>query len=208
MKRSNLRLIYFLFLTPYLVGWSSADSSFDECSVGLGGGQYTSYDCAGKAHSNSFVDGGVKVTHKFAAPFRVGVSASLVPGDGKTALFPYPDLALDFRYFSLGTTGLRIGSEDEIYGEVSFLDQVPFSSGKGFVRMGVGLKATENTHIWLGLNKIPYYANGIAGQVDFPLSTNQFLFINGRYGESGGVPEYGFSVGTRIRFYESSNNAK
>jgi hypothetical protein len=201
MKRSNHLLLSFLFLAPYLVGWSPADTSFDEYSVGLGGGQYTYQDCSGKAHSNSFSDAGVKVTHKFAAPFRVGVSASLITNNGNTVLFPYPDLALDFRYISLGTTGLRIGLEDGTYGEVSFLDQVPYFSGKGFARIGMGVKVKENTRVWLGLNSYPYLGSGIAGQVDVPLFTNHFLFINGRYGESGGLSEYGLSAGVRTRIY-------
>jgi hypothetical protein len=201
MKISTLDKLSFLFLTPYIVGWSSADSSFSEYSVGLGGGQYASYDCAGNAHANSFADAGVKLTHKFEAPFRVGVSTSVIPHDGQSGFIAYPDLALDFKYFSLGTTGLRLGAADDIYGEVSILDQVPFCSGKGFVRAGVGMRAAEDMHLWLGVNTYPYYASGLAGQVDLPLSSNQFMFINGRYGGSGGVTEYGFSIGTRIRVY-------
>ena len=208
MKRSNLHWLYFLLLAPYLVGWTPADSSYDEYSFGVGTGQYASHDCAGNAHSNSFGDVGGKITHKFEAPFRVGLSTSIVSNDVKTTVIPYPDLALDLKYFSLGTTGLRVGLENETYGEVSFLDQVPLFSGKGGFRIGMGLKATENTRLWLGVNSFPYKAKGLVGQIDFPLSANHFLFINGRYGESRGVPEYGFSVGTRIRFYENFNKAK
>jgi len=100
-------------------------------------------------------------------------------------MIPYPDLALDFRYFSLGTTGLRLGSEDDIYGEVSILDQVPVYSGKGLARIGVGLKAAEDTHVWIGLNTLPYYATGVAGQSIFQCPRIVSLFINGRYGNTG-----------------------
>ncbi|MFZ1976323.1 MAG: hypothetical protein WAV76_00045 [Bacteroidota bacterium] len=121
--------------------------------------------------------------------------------DRRTLIIPYPDLALDLKYFSLGTTGLRLGSEDDIYGEVSFLNQVPFGSGKGFAHCGVSLKPTKDTRLWLGINSGPYYAAGFAGQFDFPISANHFLYINGRTGNIGGVSEYGFSVGMRVRVY-------
>ena len=192
-------MLYFLILTPYIVGSSPADSSFDEYSFGVGGGQYATYDCSGQAHPNSLVDVGAKMTHKFEAPFRIGLSASVISLDGKTSAIPYPDLALDFKYFSLGTTGIRVGAEDGPYGELSVLDQVPFFSGKGCFRMGVGMKTSESTRLWLGVNQIPYNKGAFAGQFDFPITNDQFLFLNGRYGESSGVPEYGFSVGTRIR---------
>jgi hypothetical protein len=199
LKLSHLKKLSFLILVPYIVGSAPADSSFDEYAFGIGGGQYATYDCSGQAHPNSLVDAGVKVTHKFEAPFRVGLAASVGSLNGKTGVMPYPDLALDFKYFSLGTTGIRIGLEDGPYGEFSCLDQVPFFSGKGCFRLGMGLKPTENTRLWVGVNSLPYRNTGMAGQLDFPVSSNQFLFINGRYGESGGVPEYGISLGTRIR---------
>jgi hypothetical protein len=199
MRHFNLKWLFILALAPYLVGWTPADSSFNEYSVGVGGGQFASYDCAGNAHQNSFGDVGVKVTRKYATPFRVGLSASVAAKDGKMIAFAYPDIAYDSKYFSVGTTGLRIGLEDGPYAEISGFDQVPFFSGRGCFRTGVCVKPSENTHLWLGMNTIPYDKNGFAGQFDFPITSNQFLFFNGRYGESGGVPEYGFSIGTRIR---------
>jgi len=192
-------MLSFLILAPYIVGSSPADSSFDEYSFGVGGGQYATYDCSGQAHPDPIFDVGAKVTHKFEAPFRIGIGASVISCDGNIIAVPYPDLALDFKYFSFGTTGIRIGAEGGPYGELSVLDQVPFFSGKGCFRMGIGMKTSEYTRLWLGVNQIPYNKSAFAGQFDFPIANNQFLFINGRYGESSGVPEYGFSVGTRIR---------
>jgi hypothetical protein len=199
MELSNFKMLSFLILAPYIVGSSPADSSFDEYAFGIGGGQYATYDCSGQPHPNSIIDVGVKVTHKFEAPFRIGLGASVISLNGKTGVFPYPDLAFDFKYFSLGTTGIRVGEEGGPYGELSVLDQVPFFSGKGCVRMGVGLKTSEYTRLWLGVNTFPYNKRAFAGQFDFPITNNQFLFLNGRYGESSGVPEYGYSIGTRIR---------
>jgi hypothetical protein len=209
MLKFNFKCLYFLLFAPYLIGWTPADSSFYEFSVGAGGGQYASYGCSGKTiHIHTFGDVGIKMIHKFEAPFRVGLNTFIVSDVGHTNAMPYPDLALDLKYFSLGTTGIRVGSENGTYGEISFLDQVPIYSGKGFLRIGVGMKATENTRFWLGLNTLPYYTRGLAGQIDFPLSTNQFIFINGRYGITAGVPEYGLSAGTRIRIFENTNDAK
>jgi hypothetical protein len=199
MEHSNFKMLSFLILAPYIFGSSPADSSFAEYAFGIGGGQYATYDCSGQAHPNSIVDVGVKVTHKFESPFRIGLGVSVFSLNGKTSAIPYPDLALDFKYFSLGTTGIRVGVEGGPYGEISVLDQVPFFSGKGCIRMGVGMKTSEYTRLWLGVNTFPYNKNALAGQFDFPITNNQFLFFNGRYGESDGVPEYGFSVGTRIR---------
>jgi hypothetical protein len=202
MELSNFKMLSFLILAPYIIGSSPADSSYDEYAYGVGGGQYATYDCSGQAHPNSLVEVGAKVTHKFESPFRVGLAASVISVDGKIGAVPYLDLALDCKYFSLGTTGVRVGLEDGPYGELSVLDQVPFFTGKGCFRMGVGMKPSENTRLWLGINTFPYNKNAFAGQFDFPISNNQFLFLNGRYGESGGVPEYGFSVGTRIRIHK------
>ena len=209
MRILNFKYQYFILLAPYLVGWTPADSIFDEFSIGAGGGQYVFYDCSGKTtHVHTFGDVGVKMIHKFEAPFRVGLNTFIVSDVGHTSAMAYPDLAFDLKYFSLGTTGIRVGSENGTYGEISFLDQVPIFSGKGFLRIGVGMKATENTRFWLGLNTVPYYTKGLAGQIDFPLSANQFVFINGRYGITAGVPEYGLSAGTRIRIFENTNDAK
>jgi len=196
---SNFKILSFLILAPYIVGTAPADTSFDEYSMGIGGGQYATYDCSGNAHPNSMVYVGVKVTHKFETPFRVGLAASVVSVNGDKGGIVYPDLALDFKYFSFGTTGIRIGSENGPYAELGVLDQVPFLSGKGCFRLGVCMNPTECTRLWLGMNTFPYHKDGLAGQFDFPITNNQFLFLNGRYGESSGVPEYGFSIGTRIR---------
>jgi hypothetical protein len=205
MKLKNLS---FFILAPYLIGYSPSDSSYDEYSLGLGKGQYATYGCTdathpdrGPAHLNSYSDIGVKFTHKFEAPFRVGLTTSIISDKGITLGVAYPDIAYDSKYYSFGTTGVRLGLEDGTYGEISFFDQIPVFSGKGFARIGVGLKPTDRTRLWLGVNAFPYDNRGISGQFDFPISTNHFLFINSRYGVSGSVPEYGLSVGARIRIF-------
>ena len=137
-KLTTLHVFIFIFLLPYIVGWTPVDSSYSEYVVGVVTGQYATYDCSGNVQKNPFVDGGIKATHKFEAPFRIGVSGSFTRLHDQTTFVPYPDLALDFKYLSLGTTGLRIGSEDDLYGEISLLDQVPASSGKGLLRAGIG----------------------------------------------------------------------
>ena len=201
MRRSSLCKLAFLILLPYIVGWTPPDSSYNEYSFGIGNGQYATYDCAGTAHPHSFTDVGAKVTHKFDSPFRIGLCLSTFPTGGKSVIIPYPDLALDFKNFSLGTTGIRVGNTDNFYGELAILDQIPFSSGRGFLRAGTGFRISEDTHLWLGVNTIPYYAVGASAQIDFPISTDQYIFVNGRSGSTGGVSESGISAGLRIRLH-------
>ena len=196
-----MRYLSFLLLLPYITDLTPADTSYTEYSFGVGAGQYATTDCAGRRIPSQFVDGGLSFTHKFEGPLRVGLAASVVSAkNGSTGVVPYPDLALDFRYFSVGTTGVRVGSYENFYGDFGVADHIPAFSGKGFFRLGVGWKAADwNTRFWLGVNSLPYQKAGLAGQVDFPLSENNFLFLNSRIGESGGVSEYGLSLGLRMR---------
>jgi hypothetical protein len=198
MKLSGLKYFSFLILAPYIVGMTPADSTYDEYSFGAGGGQYAEQDCSG-IHKNSIVDIGIKATHKYESPFRTGINASIYSVNGKLRVMAWPDLAFDKKYFSIGTTGIRLGPEDILYGEFSFLDQVPLCTGKGCFRTGFGMRLADDTRLWIGKNIIPYNRDGWAGQLEFPLTSTQYLFVNGRYGESYNIPEYGFSIGTRIR---------
>jgi hypothetical protein len=199
MELSNIKILSFLVLAPYIFGTSPVDSTYSEYSFGIGSGQYASHDCSGNIDRNSIVDAGVKITHKFESPFRIGIGASIASLNGEKKKFIYPDIAFDNNYGSIGTTGVRFGPESGPFLEFSFLDQVPFYTGKGCLRTGVCINPLDNTKLWLGMNTGPYNKIGFAGQFDFPITNNQFLFLNGRYGESDGIPEYGFSIGTRIR---------
>jgi hypothetical protein len=196
MKRYTI----FLFLAPYITGFTPPDSSYDEVQMGVGGGQYAYKDCSG-THSDRFIDGGARITHKFEAPFRVGAAVSLVPSDGRMIVLPYPDLAFDNGSVSLGTTGMRLGRIDDAYFEVKALDEPPFTTGKGLFRCGIGLPLAERRmHVWLGANRIPYENWGAAAGLDFKLTNNQFIVVSGRYGKHLNVPEYGLSLGVRLRY--------
>lgn len=199
MKTSLSRNLPFLLLTPYIIGFSPEDSSWTEYAVGVGGGQYAYQDCSGDDRAQSFGDVGIKMTHKFDGPIRIGATVTAISAN-KFGGVAYPDVALDWENFSFGTTGIRLGSENNVYGEFSLLDQVPALSGKGFARFGIGWNVPDSrTHLWLGGNGVPYKNTGLAAQVDFPVSLRHYLFINGRYGRADGVPEYGVSVGVRVR---------
>jgi hypothetical protein len=194
------RCMVFLFLAPYITDWAPPDSSYDEVQIGAGGGQYVYKDCSGE-HTDRFSDGGARITHKFEAPFRIGAAVSLVPSDGHTVVVPYPDLAFDNGYLSLGTTGLRLGRIDDTYFELRALDDAPFATGRGLFRCGVGLPLAERgMHLWIGANRLPYENWGAAAGLDFKLANNRFIVINGRYGEHGNVPEFGLSLGLRLRY--------
>lgn len=194
-----------MFLFPYIVGFiPDSTSSYTETLVGIGGGQYVYHDCSG-AHTQGFADAGLYYGKKYESPFRLGISAGgWAAGKQGSAAFIYPDLALDWQYFSLGTTGVRIGSQQKFYLEGKWLDQPPFLSGKGMMRFGIGGKLNESeTRLWIGANAVPYNAIGFATQIEFPLKENQYLFLNGRYGKDkiSNFDEFGFSVGMRIVSY-------
>lgn len=192
-----------MLLSPYIVGFAHPDStnSYSEIMFGLGHGQYVYHDCAG-AHIQPFTDGGVYVGKKFEGPYRIGLSAGLwnLYGNGNRGL-AFPDLALDWHYFSIGTTGVRLGVHDDLYLESKWLDQPPYLSGKGLARFGIGFNLKESsTRYWIGGNVIPYSNFGFAAQIEFPWDENKFLFLNGRLGKDkeSGYDEYGISLGMRI----------
>ena len=187
-----------LLLAPFIAGVTSPDSAYTDVSFGLGGGQYAIHDCSG-ARRASFVDGGATVTHKFESPWRLGATFWLI-NSKKTTAFVYPDLAFDADFVSVGTTGLRLGPKDVFYGELAFGDEVPPLSGKGLVRIGLGGYVPDlKTHLWLGKNALPYENSGWAAQADFEFSRDRFVFVNGRYGTAHNIPEYGLSIGLRLR---------
>ena len=195
-----MRYLGLLILLPYIVGFTPADSTYSESEFGVGGGQYTYSDCSG-AHKRNFIDGGVRATHKFAAPFRIGVTAGVFPSGDRTGILFYPDLAVDNGSLSLGTTGVRIGSLSSTFFEIKGLDEVPFSTGRGAFRIGMGLTFKETgSHIWLGANTVPYQNWGPAIGFECKLVDGEFLFLNGRYSEHNSVPEYGLSIGLRLRY--------
>ena len=201
MNSSNLKNLSFILLIPYIFSVAPPDSSFTEFALGLGTGQYAAHDCSGP-HPKTFTDVGFKMTHKFEGPFRVGLIVNPIFSGSRGGVIPYPDLALDWKYFSLGTTGVRVGRLDDIYGELAIGDQVPAFSGRGFVRYGVGWTVADwDTRFWLGQNELPY-SQGWAGQVDFPVGPGKYVFVNGRLGNYAGIQEYGISIGLRIRDYE------
>jgi hypothetical protein len=196
-RRNQTPLFVFLFLFPYIVGFTAdSTSAYSEVLFGAGTGQYVYHDCAG-AHTRTFTDAGAYVGKKFEGPYRIGLAAGTwKDGTNRTTFFAFPDLALDWKSFSLGTTGIRIGSRNSFYLEGKWLDQPPFQSGKGALRAGIGfLLKDSGTRMWFGTNVIPYNAPGAAAQFEFPLQGNKFLFFNCRLGSEN---ENGISVGMRI----------
>ncbi len=197
-KRHSLTpLFIFILLFPYIVGFTSdSTSAYTEALIAVGTGQYVYHDCSG-SHTRQFNDAGVYVGKKFEGPYRIGLAAGTWSnGSEQTVLFAFPDLALDWKMFSLGTTGIRIGSRNEFYLEGKWLDQPPFQSGKGAIRAGFGLRLKDSgTSMWFGSNVIPYDTPGAAAQIEFPFQENKFLFLNGRVGKES---ERGISVGVRF----------
>jgi hypothetical protein len=188
-----------IFLAPYIVGFAPQDSSYTEWSIGAGTGQYTYEDCSG-THTSRFNDAGIRVTKKFESHWRAGASISTIPSHEHLRVFGYPDIAYDNGIFSLGTTGLRVGYLERTFFEMKFFDEIPYTSGRGLFRMGIGIPITQNgTRLWLGANTGMYYNWGFGTSLEFPLQANYSLSLTGRYGEHNSIPEYGISLGLKIR---------
>ena len=196
-----MRYLSLVFLLPYITDLTPLDSSYTDYSFGVGRGEYTSLDCGGNPSSTRFFDAGVFATHKFEAPFRAGVAATIIrTHEDRFGIVPWPDLALDFPYFSVGTTGLRVGHLEEIYADFGMGDKAPMFSGPGFFRFGIGgMMSGSNTRYWVGISSFPYRKSGLALYLDFPVAENNFLFFSGRYGDANRLPESGISLGLRFR---------
>ena len=200
-KRRDLTPFFIVILLfPYIAGFTSdSTSSYTETLIGIGTGEYVYQDCSG-THSRHFRDVGLYYGKKFEGPYRLGLNiGGWNAADRGGFVFAYPDLALDWEKFSIGTTGIRIGRLQDMYFEIRSMDQPPFFSGKGVLRTGLGGTVDNfGTRFWIGTNVIPYNRLGLATQFEFPFQKNTFLFINGRYGGSSGMEEFGLSIGLRI----------
>ena len=191
-----------LLLFPYLLSISSGDTSYSDILLGAGTGKYAYRDCSG-LHERHYVDAGVTLSAKTRGPFRIGgtLGGAAAYGEDRGAVaLVYPELALDFKSFAVGTTGLRIGEFDETYLHLGIFNCSPPVSGKGILNLGLGWKTDAPfSRLWIGANTIPYGNLGLAVQPEFPLSDNRFLFVTGRYGVYENISEWGVYVGVRIR---------
>lgn len=202
---NNLKYLSTIILLPYLVGTTPDSTGYTDLSLGFGGGQYEYADCSGVEH-RKFADIGISIIAKPEAPVRYGMSIGMIgeqTSDGTLRGHPFvwPVIGYDSRYFYIGTTGLQLGSRDNLYVEIGFGDQIPAYSGRGLLRVGIGGSPKKYfSHLWVGMNAAPY-AWGPATQVEMPLSDNRFLFFNARYGPSSlyDWPELAFSIGLRLR---------
>ncbi len=202
-RRDLTPLIALLFLYPYIIGFSSDSTlAYSEISIGAGTGQYVYHDCSG-THTKKFNDAGISFTKKFEGPLRIGFGIGTYPHK-KTSWnwIAVPDLALDWREFSIGTTGLRLGAEDNLYIDLRVGAHPPYASGSGIIRSGVGWTVRETSaKFWLGANVIPYNNSGLAAQIDFPVGERTFLYIDGRFGQDkqSRRNEFGVAAGIRLR---------
>lgn len=197
-------LLAILLLGPYLFSYAPGDSSYTDIEIGGGAGQYRYADCQGST-PREYGDLGIKFTHKNDGSFRYGALIDMplsLDGRNSAYTFPvfYPDLAYDSRYFSLGTTGVRIGSVDQYYFSLGIASKIPLFAGRGFVNMGVGFHpGGPLSEMWIGVNAIPYQSLSLCLNPEFQITDNKFIFLSGRYGQSNGIDEYGLSIGLRVR---------
>jgi len=189
-----------IFLAPYIVGFAPQDSSYTEWHIGAGTGQYTYSDCSGE-HTSKFTDAGIRITKKYESPWRTGATISLYPSAERLGIFAYPDIAYDNGFASLGTTGIRIGYLERTFFEVKAFDEIPYATGRGLFRAGIGTPITQNgARLWMGVNRGVYQELGFGTSLDFPIDANTYISLTGRYGEHKDIPEYGVSLGLKIRY--------
>jgi hypothetical protein len=199
-RRNSTPLFILIVLFPYIVGFTpDSTSSSIETIFGIGTGQFVYHDCSG-AHSQKFADAGIYIGEKYEGPYRAGlIAGGFGAGDQGSSFYLFPDLALDWTTFSIGTTGIRLGALNDVYFEGRWADQPPLLSGKGALRFGFGRKLKPSgNRFWLGVNTLPYNNFGLAAQLELPYDKNSFIFFNGRYGNESGMGEYGISAGIRL----------
>ena len=197
-RRELTPLFILLFLSPYLIGWSPDPDSvytYQEIRFGAGTGQYVYEDCSG-VHTNDLKEVGASITRKYEGPYRLGISGTVFKDGDAVAAGAYPDIALDWKNFSIGTTGLRIGSREKFYWELAGLEGAPMLTGRGVIRSGFGgVFGEQKYRFFLGLNTVPYSHSGVILQYEVPYSTKRYLTLTGRFGRAWGRDEFALSVG-------------
>lgn len=196
-RRELTPLLILLFLSPYLIGWSPDPDSvytYSSLQIGAGTGQYAYQDCSG-THTSTINEAGATLTHKFEAPVRIGATGTFFRDGESVAIFAFPDVALDWREFSIGTTGLRLGRTDRFFFDIGGLEGAPLLTGRGVLRTGFGGAFGEDQQrYYVGVNVFPYHEPGVVMQYGIPLQKDRYLSLTGRYGNGLGKREYGFSL--------------
>jgi len=192
------KYLSFFFIGPFIVSYDSTETSYFESQVGAGGGRYRHVDCR-DSYNKEYGDIGMQLTKKTSSPFKYGLSL----GVGNNYFFAYPVLGVEWKTFAIGTTGIRAGVLNQTYLELGMANQIPFGSGRGLINLGINFPlGNPMSSLWVGATGgYPYKSVGIGIQPEFRVGENRFLFFNGRYGDYRGHPEFGASIGLRIRSF-------
>lgn len=240
---TKLKYFGLLFLFPLVVGVQGEGPDSSETNFKLAGGAgsyaYVSRGCAGEVLNKQkipYADGGFSIDHKFKFPLRIGFRGGFVrehsrssweqaysPDGGGTNFYFNPDLALDWKYFGIGTgffsaqkdlywrdigigharkfpSGhIRVGNT-RFYFSAHLMESVPLYSGGGYLNSGIGGKVSRNVSYWLGWGITgPYDANGFLIKTDFEFKKNWQINLAGRLGRSQGISENAVSLGLSYR---------
>jgi len=202
---------------------STPDSSVTSFRIGGGSGSYgyITRGCNGDvltANKVELENFGADVSHKFTAPFRVGVRAGIIQPKSADLDVRYvnPYLSQEGSIFSAGlglvisdrrlpdggsddyrdgthTTGsghVRIGKK--FYWSASYLEDVPIAIA-GYAQTGVGMRG-DRFHVWGGVGALPQDGVGFVAKADARVLRGFSLGFIGRLGSSEGIDENGFAL--------------
>ena len=202
---------------------STPDSSVTSFRIGGGSGSYgyITRGCNGDVLTANRVEldnVGADVSHKFTAPFRVGVRAGIIQPKSADLDVRYvnPYLSQEGSIWSAGlglvvsdrrlpdggdddyqdgthTTGsghLRVGKK--FYWSASYLEDVPIAIG-GYAQTGVGMRG-KRLHVWGGVGALPQDGIGFVGKADARVMKGFSVGFIGRLGSSEGIQENGFAL--------------
>lgn len=97
---------------------------------------------------------------------------------------------------------LRLLRLDKFYLTGDLFTGVPVYSGGGYLSLGAGFRPVSRLGLWIGLSSSgPYDETGLLLQSETQVADRWFLGINGRYGQSGDIDEFGISAGVTYRVY-------
>jgi hypothetical protein len=200
MKLSCVSVLF--LLTPLIFTPAEDDSSYTDAWFAAAGGRFAEPGC-NSTIERPFQELGAKISHKSSSPFRYGMQMGIAHFGGSrnaVGVWAWPELALDTKYFSLGTMGMRIGSLDNMYVNAGLFNGVP-QFAHGVVELGVGGKLNGPlSRFWVGATGLPYMALGPTARLDFPLGdAGGSLFVLGHYGNYLGHNEYALGLGYRLR---------
>jgi hypothetical protein len=92
---------------------------------------------------------------------------------------------------------LRFGNYSALHFLGTLNENLPLTSGGGYINLGVGYPAGNRAQMFTGFSATPYDQLGLIQKISWQLSDRFDLDLNGRVGNAGGKFEGGISLGLR-----------